>query len=489
MTLDVLPAQAERMEADAQVPIVQDRQVTHQEYTKHYDRYRLRLQSAMEAVQKPHGEEIVDELLRIEEINKEAGKVHVYDTKHSDRIHEESELTFRVSPDAFPLPPQVLLKEYGPALVQYYRACERLIAELEDDHIWQKYLDHSKPTWMTERAKLDEKSHLFLRPDFILTEDAPVATEIETSPFGLGLSYFLDNAYKKAGQETSADEQAVLRAIQSAAGESICFVVTEYTDQYKGQFAYLCSELEQMGMRAVVTYPEELEIQGDHCTVGNQRYDSVYRCFYLHQASDDPKLQAISCFENTLPPCKPQLEEKALMGMLWDEEFESFFRSALTAEQLAILQTIIPKTWVVDADNVPDDLGIKDWGDLAELSRKQRKFILKTSGFSTDGSWAKGVVFLEKLNKQNCRETMKNAAHADGLYVLQEFRKGTKFSHKYFDFHASEMREMNGRVRVTPYYSVEDGSLLTAKATMCENTDIIHGMVDSINVPVVESQS
>ena len=43
---------------------------------------------------------------------------------------------------------------------------------------------------------------------------------------------------------------------------------------------------------------------------------------------------------------------------------------------------------------------------------------------------------------------------------------------------------MNGRVRLTPYYSVDTGELLTAKATMCEGTDFIHAMVDSINVPV-----
>ena len=486
MEKERLRAQAEQTEAGASA---EKGQLIHLEYAKYYDRYRLRLQSALAAVQKPQGEKIVSDLLRIEEITKEAGKVHVYDTKHSDQIHAESELTFRVSPDVFPLPSQVRLREYGPAFVQYYRACKKLIAELEDDHRWKKYLNHSKPAWMIEHAKQDERSHVFLRPDFILTDDDPVATEIETSPFGLGLSYFLDNAYKKAGQQTAADEQAVLRAIQSAAGESICFVVTEYTDQYKGQFAYLCNELAQLGIRAVMTYPEELKLQGDNCTVGNQRYDSVYRCFYLHQASDDPQLQAISCFANTIPPCKPQLEEKALMGMLRDKEFESFFQKELPEEQREILQRTIPRTWVVDAANVPEDLGIKEWGDLADLSRKQRKFILKTSGFSSEGSWAKGVVFLEKLNKKNCRETMEGAAHADGLYVLQEFRKGANFSHRYFDFHASEMKPMKGRVRVTPYYSVEDGSLLTAKATMCEGTDIIHGMVDSINVPVVESES
>ena len=82
---------------------------------------------------------------------------------------------------------------------------------------------------------------------------------------------------------------------------------------------------------------------------------------------------------------------------------------------------------------------------------------------------------------------MEGAATANGLYVLQEFKRGAKFKHKYFDFHESEMKEMNGRVRLTPYYSVSDGQFITAKATMRENTDLIHGSVDSINVPVVES--
>ncbi|MBU0766464.1 hypothetical protein KKF55_01605 [Patescibacteria group bacterium] len=466
------------------------RNATYDIYSQYYERYRLRLKSMLEAAGKPHNHEIIPDLLTIEEINSAAEPLHVYDSAHVDDLHPESELTFRMSADPLVLPEQVELQRYGDALSAYYAACKKIYDALDDDHHWKKYLDHSKPDWMLEHAGKEDRDHIFLRPDFILTEDQPVVTEIETSPFGLGLSYFLDKAYKKAGKPTSADESQLLDLLKEAAGDSICFVVTDYTDQYRGQFVYLAQELEsKMGMRAVVVNPDEVQVSGNQCIANNEHFSSIYRAFYLHQTVDDPQLRKIALFDRAIPPCKPQLEEKALMGILWEPEFQDMLNTELGEDTFATLKAIIPRTWVVDKERIPKELGISCWGDLANLSRKQRQFILKTSGFSADGSWAKGVVFLEKLSKDKCRDTMEGAAIADGLYVLQEFKRGAKFRHKYFDFHESEMKEMNGRVRLTPYYSVANGKMITAKATMRENTDLIHGSVDSINVPVIESHS
>lgn len=457
-------------------------------YSQYYERYRLRLKTMLEAAEKPHNHTIISDLLTIEEVNRAAEPLHVYDSAHANDLHPESELTFRMSAEPLVLPKQVELQRYGHALAAYYAACKKIYGSLDDKHHWKKYLDHSKPAWMLEHASKEDRDHLFLRPDFILTEDQPVVTEIETSPFGLGLSYFLDKAYKRAGKQTSSDESQVLDLLKEAAGSSICFVVTDYTDQYRGQFAYLAQELEtKMGMRAIVVNPDEVQVNGNQCVVRDEHFSGLYRAFYLHQTVDDSQLRKITLFDNAIPPCKPQLEEKALMGILWEPEFQNILIAELGKDTLDTLKAIIPRTWVVDKERIPAELGISCWGDLANLSKTQRQFILKTSGFSADGSWAKGVVFLEKLSKIKCRETMEGAATADGLYVLQEFKRGAKFRHKYFDFHESEMKEMNGRVRLTPYYSVADGRLITAKATMRENTDLIHGSVDSINVPVIES--
>jgi hypothetical protein len=70
------------------------------------------------------------------------------------------------------------------------------------------------------------------------------------------------------------------------------------------------------------------------------------------------------------------------------------------------------------------------------------------------------------------------------LFIIQQFKKGAKFTQPYFDFHHSEMKNMTGRVRFTPYFSVESGTLLTSKITICEKTDFIHASVDSISSPV-----
>lgn len=43
---------------------------------------------------------------------------------------------------------------------------------------------------------------------------------------------------------------------------------------------------------------------------------------------------------------------------------------------------------------------------------------------------------------------------------------------------------MQGRVRLTPYFTPENGKLVAIKATACENTDYIHAASNSINTAV-----
>lgn len=442
----------------------------------------------IDAIVRSSQKKLILELATIEEINNEASKVHMYDTKKMDCLHPNSHLPFRISPDVFELPENVDLGKYGHAISGFYSICKKLYSQLDNLHRWKQYLDHSKPQWMLNHSNIETGDHVFLRPDLVLTQNGPIVTEIETSPFGLGLSYFLDNVYKHAGKDTLTDEQNVLNLLRSATRGSLSFVLTLYTKQYEGQFRYLSNELfSKTGIKTAVTYPDNGNFRNGQYVVEREAYDSIYRCFYLHQTINNAMLRDIAQFKSTVPICLPQMEEKAVMGMIWDSEFDDYFRNQLGEDTYNLLKKIIPKTWVLDANHIPDELDIKEWEDLANISQKRRSFVFKPSGFTSNASWAKGVVFLNKLSKQQCRKTINDALVSKELFILQEFKKGAKFQHRYFDFHSSEMKNMNGKVRITPYYSVKDGKLLTAKATICENTDIVHAMVDSINVPVVKS--
>lgn len=115
---------------------------------------------------------------------------------------------------------------------------------------------------------------------------------------------------------------------------------------------------------------------------------------------------------------------------------------------------------------------------------KKKKFYLKISGFSNLGSWAKGVTFLNRLSQAKCRQVIKEAIESDAIFIIQEFKKGATSEQEYYNFDDSSIETMNGRVRFTPYYHASNGALLTAKTTMCENTDFIHASTNSINTPI-----
>lgn len=426
---------------------------------------RLKLQATLNCLKKQPQEK--ERLLKVEAVNERAADFNIYDTDRLDDIHPESALTFHPSPETFTLPENVDLEGYGQAIQEYYWACKQLILDLPKNHRWLHYLNHSKPQWMLDMEDKEVRGHAFLRPDLILTEGHPVVSEIESSPFGLALSHFLEKAYKEDSDE---DEVLAIIAEELTQGKtgSYAIVYSDHTAKYQGQLEYLANELQKRGINIEAVKDSDI----------TEDYDGIYRGFYLHEAVHNPRLQELLEDTHVLPPVAPRLEEKALMGMMFDPEFEDYFKQMAGFETL---KNIMPKTWVLSEDNVPEEFD--SWDDLVNMSRRQRQYVLKISGFSDDGSWGRGVTFLSRLSKEDCARAIKEAMESDATYIIQEFKKGSKFEHPYFDFNAEEIKTMKGKVRCTPYYSVRDGSLLTAKTTMCENTDFIHAMTHSINVP------
>ena len=224
--------------------------LTYDEYMRHYEHFRLRLVATFQCAQEHRDEGLTDNLLTVESVNKDAESIVLYESARLEAIHPESELTFQASPEAFRLPDPVRssLADYGLAIISYYASCRRLIQDLPSEHLWRRYLDHHKPEWMLEQSLL-EGSHLFLRPDFVLTEDEPVVTEIETSPFGMPLAHFLNATYRNAGQETLVDASVLMDEFLGGTlgagylGRTLCFLHTEHTRRYRGQLEYFAGLL------------------------------------------------------------------------------------------------------------------------------------------------------------------------------------------------------------------------------------------------------
>lgn len=411
-----------------------------------------------------------------------------YETDYTENLHHDNNLTFLISPEPFTLPDNLRfeLEKYGQSITAFYKTCDAIFRTLPQGGKWKEILTHNRPEWMLKKAESEgsKPSHLFLRPDFILTDNGVVTTEIETSPFGLALSLFLGREYPESLKSNFKLVHLFIEEIlKGDKNKRLCFLLTDHTKKYKGQFEYLALLLREEGIDVAVALPDDINQQQEEFFVNGQKIDVLYRGFYLHETVDNEKLSTILQSNlDVYPGCKSHLEEKAIMAMLFDPDLEDVLRDNL-GEHFSTLQAIFPPTYILK-DTPPATLGIKEWQDLSQIPRKKRNFILKVSGFSNIGSWAKGVTFLNQLSQEQCSQAIEAALANPSIFVIQAFRKGKKFEQEYYDFENSIIQTMLGKVRLTPYYHVDTGELLTAKTTMCSNTDFIHASTNSINSPI-----
>ena len=199
----------------------------------------------------------------------------------------------------------------------------------------------------------------------------------------------------------------------------------------------------------------------------------------------------------TTPPYKPFLEEKLSFALFKHPGLKSFWEKSLGFETFQKLLHLIPNTWILDNRELPPyaaipDLEIKgnqvtNWNDLFTLTQKERELAVKVSGFSPKSWGSRGVTIGHDVSSKVWYQTVKNVLESfpKETSILQKFHKGKRFSSSYLDSEGN-IKDMESRVRLTPYYFVVDqqaklGGIL---ATLChKDKKKIHGMKDSIMVP------
>jgi len=343
-------------------------------------------------------------------------------------------------------------------------------------------LDRGKPEiFRRERAAKQP----FIRPDLIITEDGFAVCEIETSPFGLGLAYALNTAYRAEGHETIVNGE-LAHHLDSVLPDSGSLVYSDKTKAYAGQLGYLEERLfsangRDWALREAAEAAEE----------GGTSGEAIYRAFYLHEYGTDPAVRELieqgeAAEGDWTPSLTPHLEEKALMALLWDDRWEAYFRRELGDAGYKYLQSVIPPTWIVgEEEHFTPGLpgGVSDVEDIAGLPRPQRALVLKSSGYDRHGSWAESVELLHtKSQVEAGRLLVEAAARDDSLQIVQEFRRGTKIPMTYTENGTTRTDEV--RVRLTPYVDPTTGRIIAAKATGRTGTDFIHAASDSVNAAV-----
>jgi hypothetical protein len=122
------------------------------------------------------------------------------------------------------------------------------------------------------------------------------------------------------------------------------------------------------------------------------------------------------------------------------------------------------------------------------LTKRQREFVLKPSGFSPLAYESRGISVGHDLAEEEWAGRLQQAldGFSTGPFILQEYHKPAQRTASYHDFHSDAVRPMRGRVLVRPYYYVhgEEPRLSGVQAVICPaDKKVLHGMVDAILVP------
>ena len=165
------------------------------------------------------------------------------------------------------------------------------------------------------------------------------------------------------------------------------------------------------------------------------------------------------------PPFKPFLEEKMWFALFWMQPLREFWRRELGEKYFLKLQEVIPYSWLLDPTPLPQHaviprLEIHDWREAGKLSQKERDLLLKVSGFSPLGWGSRGIVVGSRSFRRrngSARSRTRSRRSRRRRAIMQRFHKARLVEHRYWDNETGEVKTMRGRVRLCPYYFVENG--------------------------------
>ena len=410
-----------------------------------------------------------------------------------------AEKDWLLSPDPFPIEKKFLteLEQLGHRLSVFQRACNQLyqLSVKGKQPEWvARYLDAGKPPKLIEfsrRKEIRDDLPRVIRPDLILTENGYIIAEIDSVPGGIGLTSWLNQTYSGFDKEIIGDTNGMLDGFHSVLPNGGDIVISLEAATYRPEMEWIAARLKDRhrDLEWHVVAAENYEPQDDR---------AVYRFFELFDLPNIPNiyntLRANAEGRITItPPMKPYLEEKMWFALFWMQPLREFWRRELGEKYFIKLQEVIPYSWLLDPTPLPQHaviprLEIHDWREAAKLSQKDRDLLLKVSGFSPLGWGSRGVALGADLPHAEWEQRIEHALETfeQSPTILQRFHKGRLFEHRYWDPESGELKTMKGRVRLCPYFFVEQDrvKLRGALATIVPaDKKFLHGMRDAILAP------
>jgi hypothetical protein len=439
---------------------------------------------------------------------------------------------WRIAPEPFWIDPPDLafFQDLGNHFLAFYQAVNTLYHQSVRGHQprWiAQYLDQGKPSDLVTYGRMNRfKSHLpgIIRPDIILARPSAlggsggekVCTELDSVPGGFGMTACLAQLYSQQGYQLIGGGDGIVRGfirmIQGVAGQdhpNLAVIVSEESKDYRPEMQWLGETLSKHGLLTYVVDPAQVEFTEQGLFVQTAEEGKripvqiIYRFFELFDLKNIPKSELIlyatkKDLVSLTPPVKAFLEEKMAFALFHQPVLKSFWLEKLGQATFNVLEGLFPKTWILDPREVPPyamipDLKIgnrwiTDWRALGHLGQKERRFVVKPSGFSALAWGSRGVTVGHDVSEQDWQRVIEDALGSfdQTPYILQEFHKGRQVEASYYDFKDGTIRRMPGRVRLCPYYFVADGKaeLAGILATICPlDKKLLHGMVDAVMVP------
>jgi len=439
---------------------------------------------------------------------------------------DANRVAWRVSPDPFPLAPATLarIEALGPDLLAFYRALTALYARSARGTapaFVAEYLDRGKSEDVVRLGRQNRTKNdvpCVIRPDLILTDAGFTASELDAVPGGMGFVGAMAHAYDSVGARTvggadgmAAGLAAALARLAGVERPMTAIVVSREADDYRAELTWLAAAMTRTGLGATIACaPEDVVFTeaGLFATMpdgATAKLDVLYRNFELFDLLNVPKhdlllYAARHARVKLTPPPKAHLEEKLAFALLHHPVLASTWRREL-GEIFERLRAVFPETWVLDPRPLPPHAVIPglvvageplaDWMQLAALGKSERDFVVKPSGFSALAWGARGVKIANDLTKEAWEAALRDGLDAfdRSPTILQRFHKGRRVRVPFLDPRTDEIRELDGRVRLCPYYFVagDDVRLGGILATVVPaDKRIIHGMADAVMAPCAE---
>ncbi len=433
-----------------------------------------------------------------------------------------AEKDFLLSPDPFPVDDAFAkeLEQLGHRLFVFQRACNELYQRSVKGKqpAWiAAYLDAGKPAELIELSRqkqFRDDVPLVIRPDLILTETGYTIAEIDSVPGGIGLTAWLNQTYAATGSDVIGGAEGMLDGFRSLLPEGGDIVISEESSTYRPEMNWVAAQLNK---RPAVAAVADRGSQADSTPAGvsdpgyspqwrvvdAETYEpktgrNVYRFFELFDLPNLPRVSALlnAAADGSVrvtPPFKPYLEEKLWFALFWMRPLREFWRRELGEKYFLKLQEAIPYTWPLDPTPLPQHavlprLEINDWREAGKLSQKERDLLIKVSGFSPLGWGSRGVMVGSDVPQLEWERGLDEAlaAFQTSPRIMQRFHKARLLDHRYWDNTTDEIKTMRGRVRLCPYFFVENAkvTLRGALATIVPaDKKLLHGMRDAILAP------